>query len=316
MRISTASFYTASLPGIQAQQSAIARLNQQIATNQNYLAPKDNPVKTTQVMALADNIAMRNQYLANIDKASLVLSEESTVLEEMHSAVSSVKSLLSQSSSMSDPLLRDQMAKQLADLYLHIKDLANFKDSAGNYIFSGYKTDTQPFGHVPSYPGTADSPDTVYAGDAGVRAIEIGQAHPVRASDTLTNVFQVEAVPGADPAHTDLLEAIDQAAVDLANPGVTQPGLGSNLQSYLDVVNSALDRLSVTVNDVVGRQVVLNDAKDAHQTLKLNDENALGAIQDVDQAGAIVELQQRQVALQASMQAFSKVSGLSLFNYL
>ncbi|MDD5366232.1 MAG: flagellar hook-associated protein FlgL [Gallionellaceae bacterium] len=309
MRISTASFYTASLPGIQSQQSAIARLNQQIASNQNYLAAKDNPVKTNQIMALADSIAMRNQHLANIDKAGLVLSEENTVLSEMRSAVSSVKSLLSQSSSMSDQSLRSQMAQQLGDLYIHIKDLANAKDSNGNYIFAGYKTDTLPYDHSQAYPGTVASASTTYGGDAGVRAIEIDTGRTLPVSDVLNTIFQIGGTP-------DLLQAIDQAAVDLADPTVTQPGLAGNLQGYLDVVNTSFDRLSVTVNDVVGRQVVLDDAKNVQKTLKLNDLNALGGIQELDQAAAIVELQQRQVALQASMQAFSKVSGLSLFSYL
>lgn len=309
MRISTNSFYTASLPGIQSQQSAIARLNQQIASNQNFLAAKDDPVKTTQIAALADSIAVRNQYLSNIGKADLQLSEEGTVLEEMRSALSTVKSLLFQTGTTHDQALRTQMAKQIGDLYVHIKDLANSKDSFGNYIFAGFKTDTLPFNHSPSYPGTADSPDATYAGDAGVRAIAIDRAQTMQVSDTLTDVFQTGSA-------TDLLEAMDQAAVDLADPSVTQPGLASNLEGYVGVVNTALDRLDVTLNAIAGRRVVLEDVKGTHLALKLNDENALGDIKELDQAAAIVELQQRQVALQSSMQAFSTVSGLSLFNFL
>jgi flagellar hook-associated protein 3 FlgL len=309
MRISTASFFAASLTGIQSQQSSIARLNQQIASNQKYLAAKDNPVATSQIMSLTSSLAMREQYLANIQKADVVLKHEETVLEGLYTALSRAKTSLNQTSNSQDQGLRDQMAKDLANLYLHIKDLGNTRDSAGNYIFAGFQTDTLPFDHTPSYPTNADSPDTVYAGDDGTRSIEINQGQRVQVSDTLTDVFQT----GMDP---DLLEAIDQAAVDLADQTVSQPTLATSLESFAAVVDTALSQLKVTLNSVAGRMTILNDVKETHQSLKLADQNALGDLKDLDQAAAIVELQQRQVSLQAAMQAFSNTSNLSLFNYL
>ena len=98
--------------------------------------------------------------------------------------------------------------------------------------------------------------------------------------------------------------------------GILQPTLQANLESYAGVVNTALDRLEVTLNSVAGRMVELNNVKETQKSLKLYDQNALGELQDLDEAAAIVELQQRQTTLQASMQAFATVSGLSLFNYL
>ena len=314
MRISTASFYTASLPYIQSQQSSIARLNQQIATDQNYLAPKDNPVATSRIMELTDSIALRNQYLSNIQKAELALSEEETVLSEMHKALNQVQSLLYQISPSQDQTLRDQIAQQLGNLYLHIKDLANSKDSSGDYIFAGYQTDALPYVHSPDYPaGDATSDPTTYAGDTGLRNVEIDSGRRIAINEILTNVFQVDAFDTADP---DLLQAVDQAAIDLADPAILQPTLQANLESYVGVVNTALDRLEVTLNSVAGRMVELNNVKETQKSLKLSAQNALDEIQNLDEASAIVELQQRQVTLQASMQAFATVSGLSLFNYL
>lgn len=309
MRISTASFYNATLPALQSQQSSIARLNQQIASNQNYLAGKDNPVATGQIMALSQRIAIRDQYLANIQKADLGLQQENTVLSGLYTALTKVKSLVSDSSNLQDQTLRDQLAGQLANFYQYVKDLGNSKDAAGNYLFAGHQTDTLPFQHTPSYPSTAASPDTAYAGDAGTRSIEIEHGQRVQVSDTLTDVFQTGS-------SMDLLKAIDQAAVDLADPGVTQTGLATNLNGYLDVINTALDRLSTTQSSVAGRMTLIDDVKQTHQALKLVDQNALGDIKDLDQAAAIVELQQRQVTLQAAMQAFSNTANLSLFNYL
>jgi len=318
MRISTASFYTASLPYIQSQQSSIARLSQQIATDQNYLAPKDNPVATSRIMELTDSIAMRNQYLSNIQKAELSLNEEETVLDEMHKALTQVQSLLYQISPSHDQTLRDQIAQQLGNLYLHIKDLANSKDSSGDYIFAGFKTDALPYLHTPVWPATSgDSPDTTYQGtlpaDGGLRMVEIDQGRKIQTNDLIYDIFQVA---GTATGGEDLLEAVDQAAVDLANTAIAQPLLQGNLEAYVGVVNTALDRLEVTLNSVAGRMVELNNVKETQKSLKLQDQNSLDEIQNLDEAAAIVELQQRQTTLQASMQAFATVSGLSLFNYL
>jgi flagellar hook-associated protein 3 FlgL len=320
MRISTTSFYTASLPAMQSQQSAIARLTQQIATDKNYLAPKDDPVATSRIMELSDSIALRNQYLANIQKAELALSEEETVLDEMHKALTDVQSLLYQISPSHDQARRDEIAQQLANLYIHIKDLANSKDSSGDYIFAGYQTDTLPFVHDEDYLTPDDAPTppelsevTTYAGDTGLRSVEIDAGRRVPINEILTNVFQVDAFDTADP---DLLQAIDQAAIDLADPNIAQPMLQGNLDAYVGVVNTALDRMESTLNSVAGRMVELSDVKNTQESLKLTDQNALDEIQNLDETAAIVELQQRQVTLQASMQAFATVSELSLFNYL
>lgn len=44
MRIDSVTFFTSGLVGIRDNQSAMARLNEQIATGQNFLAPKDDPL--------------------------------------------------------------------------------------------------------------------------------------------------------------------------------------------------------------------------------------------------------------------------------
>jgi flagellar hook-associated protein 3 FlgL len=318
MRISSTSFYTASLPAIQSQQTAIARLTQQIAADKNYLAPKDDPVATSRILELTDSIALRDQYLSNIQKAELSLQHEETILNELQSSLTEVQGLLYESSPSQDLDFRTQMGAQIANLYLHIKDLANSKDSGGDYVFSGFETATQPYLHTPAYPTVpADSPDTLYQGtypaSAGLRTIEVDNGRRIQVNDNLAGVFQVEDPAAApDPAHLDLLEAMDQAAITLSDPNAAQ----ADLDAAIAVVNTALQRLETVQTRLAGRMVSLNDIKESQLALKLQDQNALGALQDLDEAAAIVELKQRETTLQASMQAFASISELSLFNYL
>ena len=57
MRIDSLTYLNTSLLGIQGNQTAIARLNQQIATGMSLLAGKDDPVAATKAMDLKRNSA-------------------------------------------------------------------------------------------------------------------------------------------------------------------------------------------------------------------------------------------------------------------
>jgi flagellar hook-associated protein 3 FlgL len=64
------------------------------------------------------------------------------------------------------------------------------------------------------------------------------------------------------------------------------------------------------------RLQVLDSQKDRHLDTELAITSNKGKIEDLDFAKAISEFEQAKLALQASQQAFSKVQGLNLFNYI
>ncbi len=314
MRISSATFYAASLTGIRDQQSAIARLNQQIGSGQRLLAAKDDPVAMGRVLALSESIASRVQFQSNQQKAELALKQEHTLLDGLYSALSSVRQALVDTSAGHDQSLRDQAAATLAGLYAHIKSLLNYRDPGGDYIFAGYETATQPYSHVPAYDpalpgGPADSPDSAYGGDAGVRRIEVEQGRFVQINDNLNGFMQ--AGGGAD-----MLELIDQAAIDLHDAVTPAATLQGRLDAAYADLGTVIDGVRNLTAAVAGRLMEVDDAGKSTEQFLLQERNALGSLTELDQAAAIVELQQRQVSLQAAESAFSLTAKLSLFNYL
>jgi flagellar hook-associated protein 3 FlgL len=330
MRISSTTFYTASLAGMQQQQSSIAHLNMQLAANKRVLAPHEDPIAARRIMELTDRIALRNQHISNQQQADLALRYEQTVLTEMHKALDDANALLSGINASNSADLRQQIAQTLSGYYTHLKDLANTRDPSGNYIFGGYKTNaaslapgSAPFEHTQEYPldGDTGTPAltsglTTYFGTPypnGVREIEIDTGRKLQVSDNIAQVliFDADGDTTID-ASEDLLRAIDQAAIDLAQPTVTD----AQIQTAVDAIKSALDKLGLIERRIAGAQIELEDVKKTTLALRLEEENAYGELQELDQAATIVELQQRETTLQASMQAFAAVSGLSLFNYL
>lgn len=84
-----------------------------------------------------------------------------------------------------------------------------------------------------------------------------------------------------------------------------------------------LTQLKSSLNHVTSRRVdagvrlqVLETQENRHLDSELATTASRGQIEDLDYAKAISELEQSQVALQASQQTFAKVQGLTLFNYI
>ncbi|WP_165873500.1 hypothetical protein [Parasulfuritortus cantonensis] len=305
MRVSSLSYYSATLAGIRDQQAKIARLSQQVATETKYLAAKDSPIEATRALYLADRVAQRTQYQANQTKAEIGIQEEQTVLNELDDALSSVRSLVMSTTGSEDAEARQQVAAQLSNLYQHIKSLANYKDSSGNYLFSGFQTDTLPYEHASVYEGAASPQSTTYYGDTGVRKTEIEAGRYLQTNDTLDTVMQAGTT-------NDLLSSLDQIATALRDGTAT----ASDFTSATDLVSSALSNLRMIESDVSGRYVELTSTQESTTSLLQNDQNALSKLTELDSAAAIVELQQRQVTLQAAENTFSLTSQQSLFDYL
>lgn len=320
MRVSTSTFFNAALVGIRAQQSDISRLTQQLATNQRLLAPKDDPVATSQILSLSESIAARNQYVANQQKAQIALNQESALLAELQQTLVKARAVIAEGRTANDQTLRDQNATTLAGYYNHIKDLLNFQDVNGDYVFAGFATATKPYDHVPAYNpafpgGAADSPDATYGGDAGQRRIEIDRGRFVAVNDGLNDIFQAGAAD-TPAGPLDILELLDQAAIDLHDSATPLATLQANLDAAYSAISTAASRVQVKQAAVAGRLVEINEARQTSDQFLLHERNALASLTEVDQAAAIIELQQRQVSLQAAGSAFSLTSGLSLFSFL
>lgn len=305
MRVSTLTLSTAALSGIQQEQTAIARLSQQIASERRFLAPKDDPVQAQRVLELTDRIALRTQYLANQDKASLTLNYQMTALSQIRKVLEHARSILMGASPSHEQDLRNQYSDLISADYNQLKDLANTRDPAGNYLFAGYQTNTQPYEHTQMAPGPGSSASSTYNGDSGVRRIEIDVGRTVQVSDDLNPVIQAGSAP-------DLLQALDQIAIDLRSPTLTQ----AQIDAAVNRLSTALNDLRLIEQRVAAAQLEVADTQATTKAWLTEERNALGALVELDTAAAIVELQRRQVTLEAAQRAYARTAGLSLFNYL
>lgn len=313
MRISSLSYLTSSLAGMQNNQTSIARLGEQIASDTRILSPKDDPLATGKAIDLSNRVALRGQHLANQQKAELSLSYESTVLNAMRGVLEKVSQQIVEMGPDQNRELRDQHAAVVNGAYNQLKDLANTRDPEGRYIFGGFNTGGAPFAHTQEY-GTGANPGlaTSYAGTPygsltspdGVRSIEVATGRNIQVNDNLNVMFQAGNA-------NDILKTLDQLAVDL-NGATTQ----AQLDAALGTVSTALTALGKMESRIAASLVELKEVGTSTRSLRLQEQNALSDLLQLDKAAAIIELQSRQTSLEAAQRAYAQTSRLSLFSYL
>jgi len=90
----------------------------------------------------------------------------------------------------------------------------------------------------------------------------------------------------------------------------------STSADVLDDLDAALNKLISAKSDTGGRMKILENQTSQHEDFILNMQTVLSDIQDLDYAEAISRFETQLLSLKAAQQSFSKVQGLSLFNYL
>ena len=108
--------------------------------------------------------------------------------------------------------------------------------------------------------------------------------------------------------------------VSALNTPATTPALKAQLSSTLSASLQQIDQTTdhfLGVRATVGARLSsLDNADDSRAALNVDIETSLSGLRDLDYASALSKMQQQVVGLQAAQLSYSKISQLSLFNYL
>ena len=102
----------------------------------------------------------------------------------------------------------------------------------------------------------------------------------------------------------------------LNNTGSNNAQLSNTLSRQIESLDQAQNQVSATQTDVGGRLNRLTQQQSNYSNLTLTYQTVLSGVQDTNLASALSQLSLQSTALQASMQTFAKMQGMSLFNYI
>ncbi|MGV3590497.1 MAG: flagellar hook-associated protein FlgL, partial [Gammaproteobacteria bacterium] len=211
MRIATFQLHQQSLQSMQKQTAKIQKTELQIASGLKFLKPSDDPVGAVKVLNLNTNLGMVEQYGRNVAQAQSSLAFQESVLVSVNDALQRVRELTVQANNPAnhDSALRS-IGQEIDEHLKQIKVLANTRDSAGEYIFGGFRVDQPPF--------IEDAGTMVYNGDQGQRLVQIGEGAQVAVRDPGDDIFM--NIRGGDGRVQVLASAANSGSMVVGQFGV------------------------------------------------------------------------------------------------
>lgn len=184
MRISTLHIFNIANNSMADANKAIVKTQEQLSTGQRVLSAADDPVAAIKIQQLGENIALVEQYNKNISLAENNLAVEENALSGVENIVQRIKELAVQAGNTASLSTSEYkaIATEVDSRLAELASLANTTNVNGDYIFSGYNSQT------PTFEG-----DTVngfrFSGDEGAMKIKVANNTFVDASDSGKGIF-------------------------------------------------------------------------------------------------------------------------------
>lgn len=298
MRISTNQIQLSMLDNLQYGFGEYARLDRQISSNKRILQPSDDPVGSVQLLGLKKEQVAMEQYQKNIANAKSQLSQGEIQLESMTNILMRLRELTQ--TAATDSLSEDDrraIATEVGVIKEGLFDLANARNESGSSLFAGSQVNQTTL--VKNASG-----DYVYQGDALVREVSIAKGVTVGLNQTADKLF----IDNGDffKQLDTMVAAIESGAPDAADQA----------RSMLDRSKVLQDDISQMVSTIGARMNLLDQVDEGHTEKGTYSKEVSNQIESLDYASAVTQQAHVLMALQVQQQAFAKVNGLSLFNYM
>jgi flagellar hook-associated protein 3 FlgL len=182
MRITQSLNQTQFLSALDSLESSLSQTQNQISSGLAFTTPSQNPIAAGTVSNYGQVLAQSKQYTANGSSAQTSLQTEDTALTQVQNQLQSLRSLaLEANSGTQTGEDLSAIAAQATQIQNSLLTIANTQDGNGQYIFSGFATQTQPF--------SLTAAGAAYAGDQGQQHVQIAAGQTVAAGDNGDVVF-------------------------------------------------------------------------------------------------------------------------------
>lgn len=185
MRVSTSYMFSQNLTAMLNQQTELGKTQLQISTGKRIISPSDDPAGSVQILNLQREFSITEQYLSNADKAENKQAIEEGALKSSTDILQRIRELavqgLNATNAQSD---RQAIAIELDQLNEQLLALANTRDSNGDYLFSGFKSNSKPYETI----------NGSYQGDEGQRNMKVGAGVLIETNDPGNAIFEARHV--------------------------------------------------------------------------------------------------------------------------
>ena len=397
MRVASSTIQQGALNGMLRQQAQLARTQNEVATGKRIQTPADDPPAAARLAGLERSLAENVRFSANSDSAVNRLNFEEQAIADVTNSLQRLQELaLQANNTVVDTDSRRMISAEMRSRLQEIRDIANRQDASGDYLFSGFRSNTRPF--------EREVGGIVYRGDTGGRKIQIGPdqsvadghsgfaafvdiregngtfitsassastgtgvisagslfdpaawiaddytisftsptAYEVRdsanalvSSGTYASAGEIQfrgisvtisGAPAAGDTFTanaagteSVFDTIDSliATVEQATATPASRALfSSTMATVIGQLSASTDHMSSIRAEIGARLNTLESAANARDQLDVETQKVMSDLRDVDYAEAITRMNAQLVGLQAAQQSYTRIAGLTLFDYL
>lgn len=299
MQISTSLFYNNASSRLSKMSERASELQTQIATGKKLIKPSDDPAGAQQLAELDRRDADAAVYGTNMTLAGSLLEQAGGVLKQITTQLTRATELATQATNGTQTdASRKVIATELKSIVGSLVTLANSKNVRGQPLF-GTVDGTQ------AVKDNGDGTFTFPANDTLVSEVPIADGQSVQATESAKSIF---ALGGGD----NTLALLSRMAATLNDGG----DVSSAMSTSLDSLSNAVDTVANVTASIGARAARVDLQQQLLTTANTDRADLRGKLEQVDVTDAIVQLQQMMTALSASQASFTKLSQLSLFDYL
>ena len=301
MRVTTSQAYDRPSLLMASLNSQADRLQTQVATGKKILAPSDSASGWQQLSGLKRAAADDGAYAANIKMAQSLLAATDGALDTVETQLQRAKAFAVQANSDTvTPEGRAAILKEVEAIVTDLLGAVNATDTRGQPLFGGAAGDAayarQPDGSI------------AYVGQGEAAPIPVGEGIEIAATERGPRAFG--GIPTAN-GESDMFAILTAFAAAL-QPGA-EPG---GVDAAMTDLDAALDQLGTTRASVGARAFRMDLEAERLVDADVTREAARSGIEDADTATSIAELQKTLTILQATQASFTKLTSLSLFDYI
>ncbi len=184
MRISTVQIFNIANNAMADASEAILKTQKQLSTGQRILQPSDDPVASTKILAINEELSVISQYQNNINIAKNDLVIEESILDGTLNIIQRIQELAVQAGNTAtlSPSEYKSLSNEVDSRLDEMQSMLNTQNSNGDYIFGGFKSKGEPF------TGSANN-GYHYNGDDGQKFIKVANSTFIASSDSGKDIF-------------------------------------------------------------------------------------------------------------------------------
>ena len=296
MRISTLYMYKQSAESMTKRMGQSNEIYLRMSAGKTLLKASDNPTAATDAVKHQDALAQLEMYSGVRARVRSALEYQDNILNGVGNLMTTTlkeKMVAAGSDAYSDEDRR-ALGKEIEGIRANLLDLANSRDSAGRYIFSGFNTDKPAFLKDGNYQGGDEPRQQTVADGTTMQTSHLGD-------EIFGNIFGL----------------LDDAVAELTNDPIDYDAMRAALENASKGIDAGIDRLGKAQAEL-GTNLQQLDALDLTGDVLINDtivkiQDAIGADTSV-LVSLVSESQMSELAFNASMFVYKNMQKMNLFN--